>query len=277
MTVTNDDKVANILKEAFFRRKKENKYLSFRMMAKRLDASVSLISQIMNGKRSLKLEMIEEFSKILDLNTDQYDELVRLLMTKKKVRPSPGLLRHADAIPSKSQIDVEWVGQPRQNFWVLQDWHYLAILDATYLSDCDGTPAYFAKKLNLDLEVATEALEDLMNEGLLVLKDNRLQKAENYNSFQSKASRKEILGYHKSVLRKSLDTLETQTEEWHAEQRLVNSMTLTVPNDKIPWAKQQLSNCLKSIAIELSNGPEEQIYQLAIQFIPLTTREPEIK
>ncbi|KYG65691.1 hypothetical protein AZI86_01040 [Bdellovibrio bacteriovorus] len=274
MTPNSNDMISGILREAFARRKKENKFFSFRLIAKKMDTSVSLISQIMNGKRSLTLEMIEDFSNVLDLDNDQYDELVKLIMNKKKVRASTGPLHLPDVkAPLTISTPVDWNAQPKQNFWVLQDWHYLAILDATYLADCDGTPAYFAKKLNLDLDVATEAIEEMLQDGLLEWKDGKLIKSANYNSFQSKANRADILSYHKSALKKSLEILETQSDEGQAEHRLVNSMTLTVPEDKVTWAKQQISQFLKAIAVELSQGPEEHVYQLSVQFVPLSVRE----
>lgn len=269
------NQIAHILKSAYLRKKAENRRFSMQVLANKLEISLPFLSQVLSGKRALPPELANPMCDILDLDNEKRDWITRGLLQSRKLKGSTGLLAK---LRQESALSLgkaeEWTIQPKSNFWILHEWFHLAILDATLLKDFDGSIGFLAQRLGLPTSVIENSVKKMLDADILVkTSDGKIRKKHKLNDFHSQSSKTDIRAYHAVAMEKAKETLRTKTLEEDVEQRLITTYTMTVPRDKVSWAKQQIAEFIKSIAAELSTDRPEEVYQLGIQFFPLTHPE----
>jgi uncharacterized protein (TIGR02147 family) len=261
---------AHLLRNAFLKKKKGHRGYSLQALAKKLGLSAPFLSQLFNGKRTLPIDQVEPLCQELDLDSEKRDFLFRSVLQVKSRSARRGISKDLEL--QSARATPGWVYQPSKFFWVLEEWHYLAILNCTLLRDYTGDPAWVARLLGIEVAAANAAFERLKSAGFLVEEGGRLVKTARFNDFHSQVDVKTIRAYHARAMDHAKLQLQTQSSDEAIESRYVTTYTLTAPADRIPWAKQKLKRCLDEIVHELAEGEGEQIYQLGIQFLPLTKR-----
>lgn len=260
--------VASLLRGAFERKKSENPRFSMEMLARRVGVSRPFVSQLLAGKRALPAELVDSLREALDLDAEQVDWLSRAVLSSRRLKGSAGVLRGLrDKRPGQAR---PWRSQPKSHFWMLEDWHYIALADATLLRDYDGTPSFLARRLGLSAAVVTGALARMREAGILEEKEGMLRKAENFADFHSGGSKEELRAYHQASLDKAKEELRRRTAPKSLEERLITTATFTVNRNKIPWARQQVAEFLRTMAAALAEGEGEEVYQLSVQLFPLS-------
>lgn len=266
------NEAAEILRKAFLHKKKSKSSFSLKAVASKVGVSAPFLSQVFSGKRNIPIGMIDEVCRILDLDTERRDFIFRSVL---KGRSQAGRSGIADGLNGARAVEKpDWNFQSVSKFWVLEDWHYLPLLNCTLLKDYDGTTTFLAERLSLPLAEVEAAVTRLREAGLLKPDIHGvLRKASRFNDFQSAGSKEGIRKFHRAGMAKAATTLTEQTTDEDLECRLITTFVLTSPKGKLPWAKQRIREFLDEMTAELTAEPAEEVYQLGIQFFPLTKKK----
>jgi uncharacterized protein (TIGR02147 family) len=262
-------KASNLLKESYKKKKKENPRFSMQLIANRLGISLPFTSQILSGKRNLTPELLDGFSQILDLDSEQRDFLARHVLLSKKLKTSTAVLTHlGDQKDQKWPSKSRWVSSEKSLFWLLRDWRMIALLNATLLKNYDGSSQFLSARLGFEQSFVEEGLLKLKQADLLVEKNGKLVKNNEKNIFQSANKKEDIQAYHSQCMDNVKNALKDANADLEA--RYLSGYTTTTSKEKMEWARREAADFIKHLAEELSSAPGEELYQVSFQLIPLT-------
>lgn len=258
-----------ILKRHFARKKKDFAGFSTRWLAQRLEVSPSYISQIMNGKRTLPPKLVDPLCYLLDVDNEDHTRICRELLTKQGwKKPSPA--SRSSAKESAAFPDPHWDVRPTKQQHLLTHWYYISILEATLLTDYDGTTKFISRRLGLPEPMVKEAMDVLVNNACVEEVDGRFRKTSNFFEFASLLKKDEIRAYHTHMMQKAIGLMENRKDAEALEQRLITSASLTCARDQIPLLKAKLADLLKEFVEAAAESPPEEVYHLSLQFIPVS-------
>jgi uncharacterized protein (TIGR02147 family) len=115
-----------------------------------------------------------------------------------------------------------------------------------------------------------EALEVLKKLDLIQEIEDSFIKKDKKLRFSTTQSQVEVRQFHKQMIQKALQELEFKTHQADFEKRLITGITFAANKKKIEKAKQKLAEVLHEIANDLMDDDCDEIYQLNLQFFPLT-------
>ena len=175
---------------------------------------------------------------------------------------------------SKTSIDNIQISELDDRFMldesyykVIAEWEHYAILELFDLAEYDLSPEGVAKKLGITQNRAEVALENLLNCGLLVKsEEGELEKAHPDIKTTEDIASKALKESHKETLQMGMNKL----EEIEVELRDFSSTTVGMDLAKLPEAKTIIREFRQKMAALLRDGRKTDVYQLAIQFYPLT-------
>ena len=257
-----------ILKQAYLRRKSTSKGFTLSFLAKKLNLSAPFVSQILNGRRPIPVTSVDHLCEILDIDKEKRDQVLKTAARGKSKAIKAGLFSElAKAADPKPRPAFTY--QPVKNFWLLEEAHYLPILNATLLADYDGTPGFVAAKLGLPVKTVAQAFERLVEHKFLVQSGGRLQKSANHNDFSSDKSKAQLRSFHRTTLETAIKTLDKKVSDSDLERRLITGSLATVRSDKVPAAKQRLREFLQELSADLAAEEGDEVYQISLQFFPV--------
>lgn len=257
-----------ILKQAYLRRKSLSKGFTLNFLAKKLDLSVPFVSQILNGRRPIPVATVDALCEILDLDKEKRDQVLKAAVRGKSKAIKAGLFSEF-AKGGEPKATPAFTYQPVKNFWLLEEPHYLPILNATLLTDYDGTPAFVAAKLGLPAEKVARAFEKLAEHKFLVQSDGHLRKSVVHNDFSSDKAKSQLRSFHRTTLETAIKTLDKKVSDTDLERRLITGSLATVRSDKVIVAKQRLREFLQELSADLAAEPGDEVYQISLQFFPV--------
>ena len=101
-----------------------------RSMAQQLDISVSFLSRILSGKKSVPFALLVRMEKVLDIDAEVFRSLKKAHSVE--VDQSQVPLRGKASVETEMQ---DWEATENSKFDILRQWFYLAILDLTNTKD----------------------------------------------------------------------------------------------------------------------------------------------
>ncbi len=262
--------VQEILSSHFKKKQKENEYFSLRLFARNVGLSPSYLSLIFSGKRKLQLKYLGPICEALDLDKETQNEVYSLFI-KENSHLNKGKHFINDRMtenPSKKKESI--VLQNRKMLSALNPWYNLAVLDATLLKDFDGTREWISKKLNLSLEQINEAVDKLLDLGLLVEEDKGLKKVDKTIEFRSSKSPAYIREHHSQYMDVAKNILKENTDEEFLEERLISGLTVVLSQNKAQDIKARLNRLLYEIIEESEQDSNTtEVYRFSVQFFPI--------
>lgn len=253
-----------IIKTAYEKKRSQAPKFSLRSLAKKLEVSAPFLSQIFSGKKPVPIGMIEKLCSALDIDREKRDLLLAEAL-KSRGAPSRALL---SPYPSVEASAAPQRFAPSREFWVLQEWYYLPLLNATMLERYDGSAEFLARELGLPTETARKAIERLKQHGFLKLDEAGIWRKKQDNDFHSSAPQGHIRTFHANAITLAIDHLKKRTTDHDLDQRLITSMVLTLSENDIPWVKQEIAGFMRELLARLKTSPAEKVYQIGIQFLP---------
>lgn len=229
------------------RRRKNPKY-SLRAFAKALQISPSHLSHILSGKRVVKASVAIRLAKVLDLTSTE----------------TIGLLQEELGNPKASQNDFQILGL--DEFGLIASWHYYAILGLANLKSNIATPEWIAQKLQISTETAKRCFKELVRLGYVDIVGHQFKQATEYFVTPIDVPSEIARRYHKQ----SLQLAAQKIDSVDVRQREYNSMTLPINPRKLSVAKKLIRSFTKRFTEEMSRGHNSEVYNLCIQFFPLT-------
>jgi uncharacterized protein (TIGR02147 family) len=244
------------LKEHLNRRQRQNPHYSLRAFARDLDLHPSTLSAVLKGKRPLPLKDARKVAKKLLLSPVEETLFIESLFS------------------SKSKLDEISIPQDQVRFMldeshykVLSEWEHFAVLSLFDIKGFKAEEKEIAKRLGISERRAESVLSHLLACGLLKQDDQgnliRIhQQLRTTEDIQSQA----IHQGHREALEVGLKKL----EEISVEMRDFSEVVLAVDMDQLPDAKTIIREFRKKMSALMKNGNHTEVYQLAIQFYPMT-------
>jgi len=262
--------IRKLMRQDLLEAQLKNPAYSLRAFARKLDLYSSALSEILNGKRQITLSVAE---KILDRMGVAPEERGRIL------KNFQGTTRKRK---SKAKNDIqtsakEFVQLNMDQFHVVSDWQYFAVLSLADTDNFKGSPEWVAQRLNIKPQDARIALERLERLGLL--KHDKLGNlVASGLQFQttSDVPNLSLRKHHYQNLdlaRKSLDQDEITSRDF-------SFITMAVDPKKLPEVKERIKKFRRELCEFFESGSHEEVYKLCIQLFPLTElkkKEGELK
>lgn len=244
------------IKEEFSRKQKANEHYSLRAYARDLSVHPSTLSQVMKGNRPLPLKDATAVVKGLKLGPKDKTLFMESLYKRKT---------SLDKI-SISDLDERFM-LDESYYKVIAEWEHYAVLELYELPRFEATVEGISRKLRITLNRAEVVVENLLTCGLL-------KKGEHGELLRSHASvrttedvrSQAIVEGHKETLTMGIEKL----EEIEVELRDFSATTVAIDLNKLTEAKTIIREFRQKMEALLRDGDKTDLYQLAIQFFPLT-------
>ncbi len=244
------------LKEDFSKRQRGNAAYSLRSYARDLGLPPSTLSQVLLGKRPLPLKNSNRVVEKIRLNAKERTLFIDSL-GKKHITLDQIKIGHGD---DRFILDETY-------FQIIAEWEHYAALILFDCGDFDRTTVSIQKRLGITKVRAEVVVENLLKygmlsideDGLLVRTHSRFRTTEDVASHALRTSHRE-----------TLEIAQTKLEEVAVELRDFSSLMVAIDLDKLPEAKIVIREFRQKMSELLKTGKRSEIFQLAIQFYPLT-------
>lgn len=241
--------MATVLKHELDKRIKRNPAFSLRAFAKLLDISPTTLSQVISNKRNMSMKT---GSNILHrLGYSPTEQLNLIAMTETEVSENKNI-----------QITED-------KFQLISEWYYLAILSLGEIAHAKADPRWIAKRLNISLALANEALQRLERLNIIEIKDGTYKQIHPPFKTSDDIPSAAIRNYHTNILNLAIEKLETID----VQKREYSSVTMAINSKNLKKAKDLTRKYKSEISKLLETGKADRVYHLAIQLFPLDTEE----
>ena len=258
------------LKDYYTESKQKSSAFSFRYFARKAELpSFNYLKLVMDGKRSLTPEYLKKFVKGLKLSEREahYFETMVSLNQSKDASLQSEYLRKLFEI--KRRVSAREILRDQEK--VYSEWYHWVIREMVLLPDFKDDPKWISQKLNHAITPAhaRESLKILKRLGLLTRKNSKWMPSYRAVKTSDEVSNIAIKKLHEAFIQKALECLfNTPLEE-----REFSGLTIALPKSKIPCIKEKIKYFRKELNEILSAEENlEEVYQLNIQFYPLTRR-----
>lgn len=251
------------LHDVLAQRQRVNPLYSLRAFARDLDVDPSFLSKIMTGKRLLSADLAVVMVRLLKL-----DPTESMLFTESIHRMKPTI----DGIKIPV-ADERYILDDESHWKVIAEWEHYAVLSLFDIKDFRPTADEVAERLGITVPRATEVMENLIIAGLLTEDESgALVKSHSVvRTTEDNKSRARDASHHESLeLGKSKLSLDSEVRDF-------SSSTLAIDMTRLPQAKMVIREFRMKMASLLKEGDRTEVYQLAVQFYPLTKLRTEQK
>lgn len=240
------------LREGLSLKQRTNPQYSLRAYARDIGIHPATLSQIINGKRALPFKDSEIVSKKLNLGPKEAS------LFKESLLPQGN---HEFSSSDDKKVLLE-----ESHYKIIAEWEHYALLELFNLSCFKANLEEIAKKLDLTPTRAKVVVDNLLVAGLIVqCADGTYSKV-----FDDVKTTEDIKS---QALRDShIETLEMGKTKLDLDIHIrdFSSSTVAIRMSKIPEAKKIIREFRKKIIALSQEESGEEIFQLAVQFYPLT-------
>lgn len=249
-------------------KKRVNPSWSFGLWASKLELnSISSITMIINGQRHAGKKIQASLIKYFNFNTKEayyFEELVKIAKSSKN---DPSLtilmLEQNDDLKTLREENTEQVD-------LFFNWKAHCVKELTQLKDFTPSGAWIQKRTNglIKIEEANKLLTALLKNNFL--ERNTINGKETIVAVGSIHPTKEVTmeaakAYHKGLMDNSYEAINTDKNR-----RSLHASTLSLLQKDIPKAKEMIREFQMTFSEEIEQNPADEVYQLNIQFFPLT-------
>lgn len=257
------------LKATLSERNGTSKGYSLRAFSEKVGISNSFLSEVLNNKKALSVEIAFKIAIRLNL-TELETQYLCLLVQIEQEKDSDfreELFNRLNALnPTQKRHDLSI-----DLFKIISDWHHFAILELSYLPSFSGEPEYIAKKLGISRVDADLALGRLLRLGLLEVNNKgSYKKAHDVVLTESKIPMQAFKRFHAQLLEKAKESLEAQTPK----SRLSATDIISFDSKHLP-AVDKLSRQFSAAVMKISEQSKvkDNVYALSVHFFNLTPNQ----
>lgn len=234
--------------------------------------SAAFASNVLNGKKTPPKDRLAKLCDVLELDVFERESVVRSVMLdafgsrvlsgaqRSRMEPHKIQTRKVLTCPTKA---------------VLSHWANLAVLDVLTLEEPYSDIEDLRVRLQLSVAEMKRVLSVLEGAGLIQSENGRWRKLDDHAYIAAGRSRSEIRGFHDMMIAKARAELNTQTTDEAYHRRLINGFTLTVNPKNIEPLKAKIVRFMDELSREACADVCSDIYQLNVQFFPLTQKVKE--
>jgi uncharacterized protein (TIGR02147 family) len=267
---------AEFLGRLFENRRERNPLYSMRAFARDLGISISLLSRVLNGSRPVSLKLAMQISTALDLSESEANSLILSVLqtSSSNAKISKKVREKLEASIANARIDetsVFYTTVEIEQFKAIAHWYHMAILNLVTLEDFDSNPQWIASRLGITSHEARDAVERLIGLGLLEENEKSLKRTEQHFNFKTKRSEFAMRKFHEQMIGKATEELKNTKDE-DFQKRLINSITFSCSQEQIELLKEKIDKFQDEILEFVSSSKNESVYQMNVQFFPLTKK-----
>jgi lambda repressor-like predicted transcriptional regulator len=226
----------------------KNPRYSLRSFSKQVGVPISSLSSIMNGKRTISNKMKMHLAGALGWSLN---EIENTRVTEEQKYHTIGL----------------------DSFHIISEWYHFAILELLKVKGYKQDPKWIAKALGITPSEVNIAFERLLRVGILEQRNGKYvditggSTTWNQSYFTTDAKKR----LQKALLEKAVESLYAVP----IEERDNTSMTMAINTKDIDKAKKLITEFRRKFSniLERDKSKVDSVYQLAIAFYPLTSRE----
>ncbi len=220
------------------------------------------LSQVVTNKRKLPLKFGLRVADLICQNEKERSLFIEsLYYTKVSI----------DDIKINNEINQFVIDN--SHYKVIAEWEHFAVLELFDLVNFEINPPNIAKKLGVTKERAESVLENLVISGLIIKLENTYQKQHQEIRTTEDISNRALIDAHMETLELGKKKL----EQIDLEHREYSSVTIGVDISKLKEAKAIIREFKMKMRELLRDGNKTEVYQLAMQFFPLTKLEQQTK
>lgn len=244
------------IREDLCARQRANPQYSLRAYARDLGMHSSTLGQVLKGKRALPIKDFQRVASKLELGPKERTLFLESLYKTKT---------NIDDIQIKPLDDRFMLDE--SYYQIIAEWEHYVVLDLFEVKDFEATVEQVCARLGVSELRAQQVLENLLISGLLA-KDaqGQLRKVHADIRTTEDITNQALKVSHRETLQMGLQKL----EEIEVELRDFSSTTVAIDLEKLPEAKTIIREFRQKMAALLRDGHKTDVYQLAIQFYPVT-------
>jgi len=239
-----------LLQKTLESRRQRNPGYSLRAFSRDLGVSAAALSQVLNGKRRFSLTNAINAAQALGLNTSETDAFLAGFADR-KTRKRPAYSRR---------------NLREDQFRLVADWYYFAILNLTKVRGCRASADWVAKRLGLDEATAANAIDRLMRMNLVRAENGRLIRSTDIVRIDEEMFSPAIRMHH----RQKFELASRALDEVDFARREFISVSLPVNKARVKSLKRRLRLYKDAFASLCREDEATEVYQFGIQFFPLT-------
>ncbi|MFZ4715079.1 MAG: DUF4423 domain-containing protein [Bacteriovoracaceae bacterium] len=253
---------AEILSFEFESRKKVNQAYSLRCFAGKLEIAPSKLSEILNYKQGLSEKAALKIGKSLKYNISEMNHFICTVRAHSSKSP---------AIRKKFMQELETLKISNDDFEMVSNWYYFAILELVSFKDFKNDADWIAKKLGISSEEAERALTQLISQGFLKETRNGLKKSHTIYQATDGIVSPAIRRINEQLIFKARQAIYEQS----IEQRYLSTLTVGVNPEILPEVFEKIAEFRKELNQFMTGHPKNQskktqVYSLTSQFFQLT-------
>ncbi|MCA9490408.1 MAG: TIGR02147 family protein [Myxococcales bacterium] len=249
----------------------ENKVISMRELARRMDCSVSWISQILKRKRELDPSKLPILCDIMGLDHEEVAYVESLIALESPVESvHQGAWSRISTARRKAESEAVRDDAVR----LFSEWIWGAVWQLSLCEGFDEDPRWIAQMLipQVTENEARDAIEGLVSLGLLERVDGRLVGVSEDRStppeLPTAAYNQALVSWH----RHHLNNVNDRMMDTPNGIRLQLGITMSLPNDQLLVLHQQIVRALMEVGgmVEAMPGPKTRVMHLVIGLVPVT-------
>lgn len=241
------------LRERLDELKTKNNSFSLRAFSRLLGVSPASLSEFLNGKRVLSKKMILKMADKLCLSPDEFTTL-----NDKLIRDKKGIEHN---IPDRKTIEIQ-----NDQYFLIADWHYYAILCLAETHDFKSDSEWIAKRLKTTKKKVSQALERLLRIGLLKYDKNGSLKYQDITLVTTEDMP------NTSIKKRHSETLEAAKQSIYTDDVLLRDMssaTIAIDPQKLPQAKKMIREFQDRLCEFLeADDNKTEVYEVSMQIFP---------
>lgn len=250
---------------------KKGRAFSLRVFSKRAGfGSPSFFKLVTEGKRNLTEKSLPKFMMGLGLNKQEGDFFRNLVFFNQAASHQDKDFYYQNLLRSKKFSQLKPIEKSQYEYY--STWYHPVIRELVISKDYDGTAEWVASRVfpAITTQQAEKSVELLEKLGFIErTAPNQWRQATPLLSTGPEVISFVVHNYHQQLL----DVTKEVIEKLSLENRDVSSVTLGVVAERIPQLKKEIQEFRQRIMKLVSNDSHpEEVFQLNIQFFPLTRR-----
>lgn len=229
------------LNDELARRLKANTRYSLRAFSRALGLSPGELSEILRGRRSLSIKAALKVARGLGLNAAETKHFLSLAQEEQARR-----LGAEDLVPSPEDVRKQVEVNHALNldlFRIVSEWYCFAILNLAETEGFQWNESWIARRLGISVPEVRGALERLERVGCLERRQGRLSVVADYVISPGGVPSEAIRNYHKQILSKAIESLETQS----VKDRTIEGLGLAVNERDMAAIRREIGEFLDGL------------------------------
>jgi uncharacterized protein (TIGR02147 family) len=246
------------IREGLSLKQRTNPHYSLRAYARDIGIHPATLSQIINGKRALPVKDSEKVMKKLNLGPKERSLFIDSL-TKTRT------FNQITISEEDNRVLLD-----ESHYKIIAEWEHFAVLELFHIEEFQRTKDDVARRLDLTSNRTDVVINNLLVARLIELDETgKLVKVHEDVKTTDDITNQALVDSHKESMQMGINKI----DEIALELRDFSSWTLAIDMNKFHDAKMLIKEFRKKMAVLLSEGERKEVYQLAIQFYPLSNLE----